>query len=458
MKLIIFSLQILRYLINQEDIRINTRNFLGQTALFLAVRSGHFESAKILIENGANVNLPDNEEVTSLHKSVQYPDIAHMLIKNGANVNAVDYSDDTPLHDAVADNCLETVCMLLYYNADANALGGNNLTPFMKALITENFEIQDALFNYVDDYAVTTLDYCSTLTLALTHDNPYVEEIIKRGAEVNVAAYKACINIPNANNFKLIWSHLAIEDVIDDDVNLMLLFYELDKEDFDHYIEIIIENSDSSVLEILAQKTTSKDLSSLIEKCANNFLTHEQITKLTLLWLEYGFEMGSDLIVEVFANMGYCELFKILLFMDFVENWSPFSITPRIICDIQSDITTRCNELIKEGYALINLRKFRKDVINSLHYWNNRQLVEIALNQFGDTTRYFEHEETKFKKYFDLLPAVPSLLELARDQTRKYIVSKLKFNKPSQYYTWIHCLDISIVYKRILLFEKKIYS
>ncbi|CAG9853684.1 unnamed protein product [Phyllotreta striolata] len=453
-------LQIVQYLVNHEDVRINTRNFQGQTALFCAVRLGYYELSKLLIEKGANVNLPDNEEVTPLHKSVQFPDIAHLLIKNGANINVVDYSDDTPLHDAVAEKCLETVCMLLYYGADANALGGNHLTPFMKALITESFELQQVLFDYVDDFNVTTLDDCSTLTLALTHDTPYVNEIIERGAEVNVFAYLACINIPDEDNFKLIWNRLTEVDVEDDNINLMFLFYELDKEDFNKYIDIITESTNSNVLEVLAQKTKSSDLASLIEKTANNFLSTEQITKLTLLWLEYGFKLGSDVIVEVFMNMGYCELFKILLFMDYTEAWSPLTITPRLIFDINSDVLTKCSELLHEEYALINPRRFKQDFVASLSYWKwgHRLFGSTNLDQFSDIIRNFYQQEVELKSMLLSESLVPSLMELARDQTRKYIVDRRDLKNSSQYYTFVNRLDLSSVYKKILLFETKIYK
>ncbi|KAG5896624.1 hypothetical protein JTB14_009532 [Gonioctena quinquepunctata] len=204
---------IVEFLIAQEDIVINARNFLGQTPLFLAVRDGAYELVKFLVDNGANVNLPNYEDVTPLHVSIQYPNIAHVLITNGANINASDYSDDTPLHDAVADSHLETVCMLVYYNADANRPGGNNLTPFMKALITENHALQEALFEYVDDFNISTFDCISTLALALTHDNPFVEEIINRGADVDILAYKMCLRVPNPQNFKLVWKKLSCQEV-----------------------------------------------------------------------------------------------------------------------------------------------------------------------------------------------------------------------------------------------------
>ena len=43
------------------------KTFEGQTALWLAADNNSFETAKILIDAGALVNLPNNEDVTPLH-------------------------------------------------------------------------------------------------------------------------------------------------------------------------------------------------------------------------------------------------------------------------------------------------------------------------------------------------------------------------------------------------------
>ncbi|XP_056646306.1 ankyrin-3-like isoform X1 [Diorhabda sublineata] len=452
------NLEILNYLVVQDDIRINTRNFLGQTPLYLAVKSGFIEATTILINHKANVNLPDNEDISPLHRSVTKPDIAHLLIKNGANINVRDYSDDTPLHDAVGDKCLETICMLLYYNADSNAVGGNGLTPFMKALISENEEVQAALFDYVDDFNATSLDEYSTLTLALTNDNPYVEQIIARGAEVDSAAFTACVRVPNVDNFKLVWRNLKPEHIEDSNVSLSILYYGLDPEDFGQYIDVIIENSSGAVLEVLAAKTKSIDYASIIDKCTQDaFLTHNQVTKLTCLLLQHGFVMCTDLIVVVFANMGFCELFKILMYMDYVDDWSPFVITPRLIFDIFSDIWTISRELIAKGHYCLNVRRFREDVISSFSYWIHRPLLDIALNQFEDAGM-FGNGGNEFRNYYDLLPKVPSLIEIARDGVRKHIVDKLKVRSTCQYFTIVKSLELPIVYRKILLFERKIYS
>ena len=49
------------------DTHVNAYTFEGQTALWIAADTNSLEAAKILIEAGGLVNLPNNEDVTPLH-------------------------------------------------------------------------------------------------------------------------------------------------------------------------------------------------------------------------------------------------------------------------------------------------------------------------------------------------------------------------------------------------------
>ena len=63
------------------------------TALHFAASNGHVDVAKVLIQNGADVNAVHNEvKRTALHHAAEYGhvDVAKVLIQNGADVNAVD--------------------------------------------------------------------------------------------------------------------------------------------------------------------------------------------------------------------------------------------------------------------------------------------------------------------------------------------------------------------------------
>lgn len=435
---------------SRDDIVVNVRNFKGETPLYYAVRMGRLQSAEKLIQAGANVNLPNYEDVTPLHVSVSHPDIAHLLVLHGAQIDAVDYSGDTPLHDATAERSLNTVCMLLYYNADANAPGGNNLTPFMRALISEDIEVQQALFEYVDDFNVSTDDYMTTLALALTHETIYVEEIIKRGADVNYAdlyeeddiacPFLLCLRVPNCENFKLVWGKLHYNEV-KNSINLYLFFEYLEKDDVEKYVQVIIDSG--NIKPITESLTKNDDYHLFINKFAENNLKIEQLSKFTCCLLQYGYRVTSYDIYAVFFHYGYCELLKILLFMDndYKKGWLPYMIVPRLIFDLHCQLISKINEAHEIH---------KKDVEQLLEYFIYPPLINTLMLKYSD--------DLYMTLMLQNVPKVPSLIELARTATRLHILNSFNITSTCQFYTIIKYLNISSIYKKILSFEKKIYK
>ena len=69
---------------------MNDVNELEETSLHIALGQGHVDVAK-LIQNGADVN-GDKYEQTALHTASGEVDVAKVLIQNGVDVNAVDNS------------------------------------------------------------------------------------------------------------------------------------------------------------------------------------------------------------------------------------------------------------------------------------------------------------------------------------------------------------------------------
>ena len=75
----------------------------GETLLYAACSKGHTEIVKLLIENGAIVNLlSSNEKTTPLYQASKkgYTEIVKLLIENGADINLADQPDRTPLYCA----------------------------------------------------------------------------------------------------------------------------------------------------------------------------------------------------------------------------------------------------------------------------------------------------------------------------------------------------------------------
>ena len=94
----------------------------GFTALGLACYFGQFDVARYLVLKGTSVNLQSNNgfNVFPIHSAAagNYTEIARMLIENGAKVNVVQQAGVTPLHSAAQNGNLELIILLLESGAE----------------------------------------------------------------------------------------------------------------------------------------------------------------------------------------------------------------------------------------------------------------------------------------------------------------------------------------------------
>jgi uncharacterized protein len=94
----------------------------GFTPLGLACYFGQFEVARYLVLKGADVNQPSNNgfRVFPIHSAAagSYNNIAKMLIDNGAKVNVRQQAGATPLHSAAQNGNLELLILLLENGAE----------------------------------------------------------------------------------------------------------------------------------------------------------------------------------------------------------------------------------------------------------------------------------------------------------------------------------------------------
>jgi len=136
----------------------------GRTALIYAVNGGHVETVKLLIENGADVNVRDCSDMNLLMYLYDYnyantPSptdeeiiaIAELLIENGVDVNATDKYGQTVLKYAVNHKAknYEAISFLIENGADVNAIDESGQTVFDYAMKEEydNYRLINLLFS-----------------------------------------------------------------------------------------------------------------------------------------------------------------------------------------------------------------------------------------------------------------------------------------------------------------------
>ena len=136
---------------------INQRNKGGATSLHIACREGNFEIAKILVDNGANVNIVDNEGWSPLMRAslAGNKDIVELLLKNGAKAHLLNSLNETALIHATTSKCVECINQIiengnLIKNVDTYLLKSQIADAFLIARSQENSKSQGVLESFLD--------------------------------------------------------------------------------------------------------------------------------------------------------------------------------------------------------------------------------------------------------------------------------------------------------------------
>jgi len=145
--------------------------------------------AKLLIDNGADLEGVKSDDKTPLHAAVSCGNtaFAKFLVEAGADMRASDSKGCRPIHAAANHGNKETVEYLLSVGADVMARDKNGYTPLHYAFHFAGVEETVALLiskgadvNAVDKFGMTPLHWA-----AREYSKENVELLLKSGAEVN---------------------------------------------------------------------------------------------------------------------------------------------------------------------------------------------------------------------------------------------------------------------------------
>lgn len=214
------SAKIMQMIIDKVDKKLINDSLEGKTPLIIAVGNSYIDTAKILIENGADVNAIDFEGWSALSYAVNNGDIEiakllltnkakikdelliaikspivesriniiKLLIDNKANINYTDEDEFTPLNIAIEIGDMELTKFLITNGANVNSLMQDGVSLIGYAIAQNNMDLLQILIenganvNYMggDSWADTPLQTASRLGL----DN-VVRILLTRNADIN---------------------------------------------------------------------------------------------------------------------------------------------------------------------------------------------------------------------------------------------------------------------------------
>ncbi|RID81156.1 hypothetical protein BRARA_A03754 [Brassica rapa] len=127
--------EICRYLLEELKLDANTKDEAGDTPLVHAVRQGQIDTAKYLLDHGADPNIASELGATALHHAAGTGEIELVkeLLSNGVPVDSQSESG-TPLIWAAGHDQKDALEVLLEHNANPNAETEDNVTPLLSAV------------------------------------------------------------------------------------------------------------------------------------------------------------------------------------------------------------------------------------------------------------------------------------------------------------------------------------
>ncbi len=165
---------------------------LNETPLFVAIENDNNEFAKLLIENGADINVKNNYNITPLHLAIRNNnnELIKLLIEKGADIN-IKILDYSPFYYACLNNNFEMTKLFIENSADINVKrDGFFLLHF--ACSYNNFEMTKLLIENGANVNVNVgkdshnFPLCTPLHFACLNNNFEITKLLfENGADLN---------------------------------------------------------------------------------------------------------------------------------------------------------------------------------------------------------------------------------------------------------------------------------
>lgn len=275
----------------------NSRAEGGMTALMFAAEKGDTLLVKLLVLNGADLELTFVEGTTPLIISVlnQHFEVAHFLLEKGANPNAQDDFKGTALLYASAINDFQMADLLLFYGASESMSDRDGNTPLMTAVFFGNLETADVLLQNGLNPDITDENKNTPLMVAVQQGNLDMISLLLE--------YQAGLEKVNKKNYTPLVHAIAFDQdsaallLIDSGANI---HHRITPKE--NIYDLTLINGHKTLLKKLKEKGAKPTLAPAFSEFqlawGNSFRSNEHLMQVRLSWVDekFGFfaETGVD--------------------------------------------------------------------------------------------------------------------------------------------------------------------
>lgn len=454
-----FSKAVFDYLLKDLHTNLDSQNYESETPLLIATITGLPEYTLQLINAGCDLNMPNNLLQTPLHISAQNSellDIMHQLIQWGANKEAADYFKNTPLIEAVRVQNEEAVCMLLYYNADANVACEDGYTPLIIAVGLGHDFLFNVLIDYQSDLFSRNRYNETVISLAMYTESNYFKEIVTRITDIwsdkkDVTLLRHMLYLDDGYDlFRKSWE--ISEGSLDVPFLGSLLFEVLCNGDFN-------DASWSKNLNLIVGHHRIGDVFLLYPKCTGcaictNYLTFNCIISKLIIHMKHRNISKEDRLklLYIFLSSGVD-----IYLSDIALAYKYFQFGQELDILFSFDHIKDGIRIIQESPVILTILSPERPITPSL--FSNRsfkypyEIYKFCSDPYGSLLANHSKTDIFSCKYINKFP---SLLELSRNAVRINLAKNTK--TIYAFFKGVHYLDCPKILKDIICFKKQLYN
>ncbi|GFT78303.1 ANK_REP_REGION domain-containing protein [Nephila pilipes] len=165
-------------LLLEEGANIDIKDQNKNTSLHLAASNGHTDIVKLLMEKGSDLSVVNKEGNTSLHLAASngHTDIAKLLLEKGSDLSVVNKGGNTSLHLAASNGHIDTVKFLMEEGSDLSVVNKEGNTSLHLAASNGHTDIVKLLVEKGSDLSAVNKDGGTPLQIAFYNNHT---EIVK---------------------------------------------------------------------------------------------------------------------------------------------------------------------------------------------------------------------------------------------------------------------------------------